>query len=286
MRLGDVADVRVAPTPQRHRARGRLALRRRDRQRAGARCRRGRERRRGAPQATSPSRSSTTPRCSATTPTSRLPSAAARLRHRRGDRHLPAPAGRLRELAPGAAVVPDAAGRRWSGGLLAALIAGGTLARPPGGLLAVLGIAALAACVLLIDAVPAPRAEEGEQLAPSMVDLAAHRSAWPPSSSRRWRPSLAFLPVRRHRRRRGPTRSSTRWPSSMLRRPGHVGAAQPVRAAGAVPAVRRAHRGRPGAGIDLDRCRPGAKRRRGTVDATTSVDVRRPLRRRPGRLST
>ena len=114
-----VADVRIAPTPERHPARAAVAPDRRRRERRGARPRLGRRRRRGAARERRRSRSATTPRCSASRPSSTPPrTACCCFGHRRGDRDLPAAAGGLRQPAAGGADLPaaaDGAGRRRAG---------------------------------------------------------------------------------------------------------------------------------------------------------------------------
>ena len=212
----DVADVRVAPTPNAIKREHAVAAHRRRRQRARARPRRRSSSDvEDAARGRSRSRASTTPRCSASRPSGRRRSgpaaAASAIAAAIGD--LPAAAGGIRQLAAGDAHLPDAADRRswagcWPRRLGDGVISLGSLV----GFLTVLGIAARNG-IMLISHFQHLEREEGDAVRPGAGaarragaaradpdDRAGdRRSPWCRSSSPAASPA---------------TRSSTRWRSS------------------------------------------------------------------------
>ena len=230
VRLGDIADVRIAPDAEHHQARKRLPAHRRSGQRARTRPRLGRAGRRGAPRADRSSRSAITPSCWA---------------RRRSGRP---PSERLLLAAMAAAVgiflllqAPSAAGawRPWPSCALPAALVGGVLAAYCGdgiislgslvGFLTVLGIAARNG-ILLIHHYQHLERYEGEPFGPGLV-LRGARERLSPILMTTLATGLALVPLVITGDIPGPR---DRAPDGRRHsgRPGHVDAAQPVRRAG------------------------------------------------------
>ena len=242
VRLGDVADVRVAQTPPSSSA---------------TPCRAGSTSRRACPDAAWPrsaadietrlaattSRWSTTPRCGSESTAEEIGAARVdRLRRRRGGRGVPAPAGRVPQLAACRRCPSPPCPWRWSAGVLPRSSSGAVLSLGAlVGLLAVLGLATRTA-VLLVGQARAAGAPTARRSARTHV-VARARPSGSGRGHHRGRAGAAHVAAR------GPRAPSRVWrslhPMAIVVLGGLVTSTlvTPVPAAGALPAPRQRSQG-------------------------------------------